>query len=31
MEIPKKALKMQCPVYLVNETGGEILTKVRLG
>jgi hypothetical protein len=30
MEIPKKALKMQCPVYLVNETGGEILTKVAL-
>ncbi len=30
MVIPKKALKMQCPVYLVNETGGEILTKVAL-
>jgi hypothetical protein len=30
MEIPKKALKMQCPVYLVNEIGGEILTKVAL-
>ena len=30
MEIPKKALKMQCPVYLVNEIGREILTKVAL-
>jgi hypothetical protein len=30
MEIPYKSGKMQCPVYIVNETGKEFLTKVAL-
>jgi hypothetical protein len=30
MEIPYKSAKMQCPVYIVNETGQEFLTKVTL-
>jgi hypothetical protein len=30
MEIPYKSAKMQCPVYIVNETGQEFLTKVAL-
>jgi hypothetical protein len=30
MEIPYKSAKTQCPVYIVNETGQEFLTKVAL-
>jgi len=30
MEIPYKSAKMQCPVYIVNETGQDFLTKVAL-
>jgi hypothetical protein len=30
MEIPNKAAKMQSPVYIVNKTGEEFLTKVAL-
>ena len=30
MEIPYKSAKTQCPIYIVNETGQEFLTKVAL-
>jgi hypothetical protein len=30
LEIPNKQRNTKCPIYLVNETGGEVVTKVAL-
>jgi hypothetical protein len=30
MEIPNKQPRSKCPIFLINETGGEILTKITL-